>query len=120
MVTLVSSVAVALGRFYWDGSYPIAIVVNTMSDISAQISIYPLGQVDLAPVINEVIHVIREFNLDVIPGSMSTLIYGDDETVFAAPQAAFQRAAEHGRVVMVSTISNACPAVYRTTEHQKS
>ena len=81
-----------------------------MIRISAQISLYPLGKEDLSPAIDEALRIFRESGLDVFPGSMSTLISGDDEVVFAALQAAFQQAAGDGRVVMSVTFSNACPA----------
>jgi uncharacterized protein YqgV (UPF0045/DUF77 family) len=80
-----------------------------MIGISAQVSLYPLGQEDLSPAIDEALRIFREHGLDVNPGSMNTLISGDEETLFAALQAAFQRAAGGGRVVMVVTFSNACP-----------
>jgi uncharacterized protein YqgV (UPF0045/DUF77 family) len=80
-----------------------------MIGISTQVSLYPLGQEDLSPAIDEALRIFREHGLDVSPGSMSTLVSGGDETVFAALQAAFQRVAGQGRVVMVVTFSNACP-----------
>jgi len=80
-----------------------------MIDISAQVSLYPLGQEDLSLAINEVLNTFREHSLVVSPGPMSTLISGDDKNLFAGLQAAFQRAAGQGRVVMVVTFSNACP-----------
>lgn len=80
-----------------------------MNGISAQVSLYPLGKEDLSLAIDEALRIFREHGLDVNPGSMSTLLSGGDETVFAALQAAFQRAAGQGRVVMVVTFSNACP-----------
>jgi uncharacterized protein YqgV (UPF0045/DUF77 family) len=81
-----------------------------MIGISAQVSLYPLGQEDLSPVIDEALRIFRERGLDVNPGSMSTLVSGGDEAVFAALQAAFRGAARGGRVVMVVTFSNACPS----------
>jgi uncharacterized protein YqgV (UPF0045/DUF77 family) len=80
-----------------------------MIGISAQVSLYPLGQEDLSPAIDAALAIWREHGLDVIPGPMSTLIAGDDEVIFAALQAAFQRVAGQGRVVLVATLSNACP-----------
>ena len=80
-----------------------------MIGITAQVSLYPLGQEDLSPVIDEALRIFRERGLDVNPGSMSTLVSGGDEAVFAALQAAFQGAARGGRVVMAVTFSNACP-----------
>jgi uncharacterized protein YqgV (UPF0045/DUF77 family) len=78
-------------------------------DISAQVSLYPLGQEDLSPAIDEALNIFRYHDLKVTPGSMSTLISGDDAVVFSALQEAFQRAAKDSRVVIVVTFSNACP-----------
>jgi tRNA-Thr(GGU) m(6)t(6)A37 methyltransferase TsaA len=80
-----------------------------MTGISAQVSLYPLGQEDLSPAIDEALRIFREHGLDVNPGPMSTLISGDDEAIFAALQSTFQHAAEQGQAVMVVTLSNACP-----------
>jgi uncharacterized protein YqgV (UPF0045/DUF77 family) len=86
-----------------------------MIGISAQVSLYPLGSEDLSPAIDTALSILREHGLNVDPGPMSTLIAGDDETVFAALQAAFQRVAGQGRVVLVVTLSNACPLPVRET-----
>ena len=80
-----------------------------MIGMSAQVSLYPLGKEKLSPAINETLKIFGQHGLEVIPGSMSTLISGDDEAIFSALQAAFRRASEQGRVVMVVTFSNACP-----------
>jgi uncharacterized protein YqgV (UPF0045/DUF77 family) len=80
-----------------------------MTGISAQVSLYPLGKEDLSPAIDEALHVFGRHGLEVVPGSMSTLISGDDEAIFSALQAVFRRTSEQGRVVMVVTFSNACP-----------
>jgi uncharacterized protein YqgV (UPF0045/DUF77 family) len=87
--------------------------------ISAQVSLYPLGQEDLSPAITEALQIFHRYGLDVTPGSMSTLISGDEATVFSALQNAFQRAAKGGRVVMVTTFSNACPAAGAEAEQQE-
>lgn len=91
-----------------------------MIAISAQVSLYPLGQENLSLFIDEVLHIFQEHSLAVNPGSMSTLISGDDETLFAALQAAFQRAASQGRVVMVVTFSNACPVSESDIKSQRN
>jgi uncharacterized protein YqgV (UPF0045/DUF77 family) len=80
-----------------------------MSEITAQVSLYPLRQESLAPVIGDALQVFQESALEVEPDTMSTLLVGDDTTVFAALQEAFCLAAEQGHVVMVVTLSNACP-----------
>jgi hypothetical protein len=42
-------------------------------------------------------------------GTMSTMVWDDDEEVFAALLSAFRNAASLGEAVMVMTVSNACP-----------
>jgi len=77
--------------------------------ITAQVSLYPLRQVTLSPIIGEALHTFQEHGLHVELGPMSSLIAGDDVVLFAALQEAFRRAAEQGHVVMVAILSNACP-----------
>jgi uncharacterized protein YqgV (UPF0045/DUF77 family) len=78
--------------------------------ISAQLSVYPLRQENLAPTIQETVQIVRRHELEVHPGAMSTLVIGDDDKVFAALKDALRTAAAGGDVVMVVTLSNACPA----------
>ena len=78
-------------------------------DITMQVSLYPLKQVSIGPTVRDVVRVFRESGLRMRPGEMSTLVWGEAQTVFAALQTAFQRAAERGETVMVVTLSNACP-----------
>ena len=78
-----------------------------MTGISAQVSLYPLGKEDLSPAIEEALRVFDQRGLELVPGSMSTLISGDDEAIFSALQVVLRRASEQGRVVMVVTFSNA-------------
>lgn len=80
-----------------------------MTDIAAQISLYPLRQTTLSPAIGDALRVFQGYGLDVTPGAMSSLLSGDDGAVFSALHQAFRRAAEQGEVVMVVTFSNACP-----------
>ncbi len=77
--------------------------------ITAQVGLYPLRQESLAPVIGETLQILRDSALEVEPDTMSTLLVGDEATVFGALQEAFHNAAERGQVVMVVTFSNACP-----------
>jgi uncharacterized protein YqgV (UPF0045/DUF77 family) len=80
-----------------------------MNGITAQVSLYPLGQAALSPTIDDALRILREFGLKVEVGEMSSLIAGEDTAVFSALQSAFIRVAEQGPVVMVATFSNACP-----------
>ncbi|MCS6940376.1 MAG: YkoF family thiamine/hydroxymethylpyrimidine-binding protein [Roseiflexaceae bacterium] len=79
--------------------------------LTAQVSLYPLRQEHLSPAIDAALALWRERGLDVQPGAMSTLIAGDEETVWEALRAAFAAAAASGETVMVVTVSNACPWV---------
>lgn len=81
-----------------------------MMDVSAQVSLYPLGQEDLAPAIGEIWKALAAHGLDYTPGPMSTLTWGDDEAILNALRDGFRRAAELGPAVLVITLTNACPA----------
>ena len=83
--------------------------MTTLSEIAAQVSLYPLRQTHFSPALAAALEIFRAHGLEVTPGAMSTTITGGDDAVFAALQAAFRRAAEAGDVVMVVTFSNACP-----------
>jgi tRNA-Thr(GGU) m(6)t(6)A37 methyltransferase TsaA len=77
--------------------------------LTAQVSLYPLRELELAPAIENALEIFHQQGLDVTPGSMSTLISGDVSRVFRALQRAFEMAVEEGEAVMVATFSNACP-----------
>lgn len=77
-------------------------------EVSAQVSLYPLGQSSLRPAIEAVLRTFNAEGLDYRPGSMSTLVAGEAEGVFNALRDAFLAAAAHGGAVMVFTVSNAC------------
>jgi tRNA-Thr(GGU) m(6)t(6)A37 methyltransferase TsaA len=82
--------------------------------LTAQVSLYPLGQPQLAPAIDKALEVFRQHGLEVTPGPMSSLVSGDSANIFKALQRALQRAAEESEVVMVTTFSNACPTPARS------
>jgi uncharacterized protein YqgV (UPF0045/DUF77 family) len=90
-----------------------------MMRISAQVSLYPLGREDLAPAIDQALHTFREHGLAVNPGMMSTLLIGDDESIFTALRSVFQQTTQQGRVVMVVTFSNGCPLPENNLEWQE-
>jgi uncharacterized protein YqgV (UPF0045/DUF77 family) len=77
--------------------------------VSAQVSLYPLGQSDLWPAIKAVWQALDKHGLGYRPGPMSTLVEGEAGAMFAALHDAFEAAAGHGNTVMVFTLSNACP-----------
>ena len=80
-----------------------------MPATSAQVSLYPLAREDLSPAIGQVLEIFRKHDLAVKPGPMSTLVHGDDSAVFGSLQEAWGRLAGQGPLVMIATISNACP-----------
>ncbi|MHB1295653.1 MAG: YkoF family thiamine/hydroxymethylpyrimidine-binding protein [Anaerolineae bacterium] len=88
-----------------------------MIGISAQLSLYPLGQQDLAPAIQAVVDALSARSLPVEVGAMSTLTWGDDEVVFGALREAFAAAAAFGGAVLHVTISNACPLPAEAAPH---
>ena len=77
--------------------------------ISAQISIYPLRQERLSPAIQAVSDALRSAGLSPEIGSMSTMVTGEADAIFAALREGFARAAASAHVVMTLTVSNACP-----------
>jgi uncharacterized protein YqgV (UPF0045/DUF77 family) len=77
--------------------------------LTAQVSLYPLRQPHLSSAIQQALDVFRRHGLEVVPGAMSSLLTGEDEPVFAALKEAFQTTSQQGDVVMVVTLSNACP-----------
>jgi uncharacterized protein YqgV (UPF0045/DUF77 family) len=77
--------------------------------VSAQVAVYPLRQVRLSPAIQAVADALAAAGLESHVGPMSTLVTGEVGGLFAALQAAFVAAAEHGPVVLTLTLSNACP-----------
>ena len=78
-------------------------------NISVQLSLYPLGQSNLSPAIQAVLDVLEARGLRYQVGTMSTLIWGGDRTIFTALQEAFAAAADYGPAVMTIAVSNACP-----------
>jgi uncharacterized protein YqgV (UPF0045/DUF77 family) len=81
--------------------------------VSAQISVYPLRQQQLAPAVEAVRLALETEGLEPEVGPMSTLVRGDADRIFSALREAFERAASAGDVAMVLTLSNACPADIR-------
>jgi uncharacterized protein YqgV (UPF0045/DUF77 family) len=79
-----------------------------MSTLSAQVSLYPLGQDEFSPAIDEVLGVFEAHGLRPETGAMSTVLSGDEDVLFAALHEAASAAALLGKMVMVITVSNAC------------
>lgn len=81
-----------------------------MNNISAQFSLYPLGEPTVTPTLDKALQILRRHGLDVEVGAMSSLVCGSEDVVFVALQSVFREVAAQGRMVMVATFSNACPS----------
>jgi uncharacterized protein YqgV (UPF0045/DUF77 family) len=77
--------------------------------LSAQLSLYPLGETALSLGVAGFCGVLENAGLSPVVGAMSTVVTGDSDVVFPTLQTAFERAAAAGHVVLIATISNACP-----------
>ncbi|MBN1956411.1 MAG: thiamine-binding protein [Anaerolineae bacterium] len=80
-----------------------------MSMLTAQVSLYPLRQASIGPPIRAAVRVLRAYGLETRAGEMSTLVWGEEQAVWAALQEAFRQAVAAGDAVMVVALSNACP-----------
>lgn len=78
-------------------------------ELTAQFALYPLREARLTPVLEDALAAARATGAVVEPGAMTTMIAGTEEQVFAALKSAFESAAASGDVVLVTTVSNACP-----------
>ncbi len=83
--------------------------MNRGDDISIQISLYPLGDVDITEEIFRLLSVFTSHGLEYTLGSMSTVINGETSMVFQALEEAYRQAAERGTFVLVCTMSNGVP-----------
>jgi len=79
--------------------------------VSAQVSVYPLGPAEVAPAVEAVWKALESFDLPFTRGSMSTVVEGISDDVFAALQQAFETVADTAATVMVVTVSNTCPSL---------
>ena len=79
--------------------------------VQAEVSLYPLRQNDLTKPIQQFVESLKNENLNVKTGSMSSVISGDSKIVFQGLQKAFEQAAQKYEVVLTAKISNACPEI---------
>jgi len=74
-----------------------------------EISLYPLGEVSLGSVITSFVDTLKEYDLEVTPGPMSTLVVGEPEVIFKALEKAYMKVTEKYSIVINLKISNTCP-----------
>lgn len=75
--------------------------------VQAEVSLYPLGEKELAPPIYTFVRRLEREGLRIEPGPMSTLIAGESELVFAALREAYEEAGRLGRRALVVKMLNA-------------
>ncbi len=73
--------------------------------ITAQVSVYPLGQRALDPPIQQAIARMQAAGLVVEPGAMSTVVAGEADVVFETLRQVFGELAGQGQVIMAVTFS---------------
>jgi uncharacterized protein YqgV (UPF0045/DUF77 family) len=78
-------------------------------EVEAEVSLYPLGQTELAPGVKAFIEALREHGCRVEVGDMSSLVTGESEQVFDALRQGYERAASQGGCVLVVKACNVCP-----------
>jgi uncharacterized protein YqgV (UPF0045/DUF77 family) len=77
--------------------------------LSCQFSLYPLREPRLGPVLDAALAELRDAGLQPVVGTMSTYVEGEEDSVFDGLKRAFLAAAARGDIVLVATVSNACP-----------
>lgn len=77
--------------------------------VTCQFSLYPLREPRIGPVLDQALGELEAAGLHPQVGSMSTLVEGDETVVFHGLRRVFEAAARKGSVVLVATVSNACP-----------
>ncbi len=78
-------------------------------NVQAEVSLYPLRTPNLGTSINRFLGELQVDELTIQPGTMSSIVEGEVETVFAKLGKAFRDAAEKEQIVLILKISNACP-----------
>lgn len=78
-------------------------------NIQAEISLYPLRTPSLTELIESFIRHLRQRNLEVEMGTMSSRISGECKDLFPALGIAFEEVADEGEIVLIVKVSNACP-----------
>ncbi len=79
------------------------------ANLQAQVSLYPLRQKSLSQALEAAIDAWKNCDVQVFPGTMSTILVGTGRNVWTSLEKSFSSTAAHGDVVMIVTVSNACP-----------
>ena len=77
--------------------------------VQAEVSLYPLRSTTLLDSIARFVRHLRQCDLEIQVGPMSTRLRGESRDLFRALGEAFDDAAREGDVVLTLKLSNACP-----------
>ena len=88
--------------------------------VSVQFSVYPLREMHLSPAIKKAVEILKNYGLSVEVGSMSSIAYGESEIVFKAFQKVYEGIATNSHIVLILTLSNACPFLEKDSAPLKS
>jgi uncharacterized protein YqgV (UPF0045/DUF77 family) len=88
-------------------------------NIQAEVSLYPLRTARIGPVLERFLSQLGNYPLEVTAGPMSSRLVGNHAEVFAALSEAFMAVAEEQQVVLLTKVSNACPADYHPNTGEK-
>jgi len=78
-------------------------------NVQAEVSFYPLRTEHMGGAIDRFVEILKQENVVVSVGSMSTRIEGEADKVFEALHQAFAQVAEKYPSVLVLKLSNVCP-----------
>lgn len=78
--------------------------------VQAEVSLYPLRTVSLSGPIDEFVERLKDADLEIDAGPMSSRVVGESGEVFAALASAFEHIAADHLCVLSLKVSNACPA----------
>ena len=88
--------------------------------VSVQFSVYPLREMHLSPAIKKTVEILKNYGLSVEVGLMSSITYGESEIVFKAFQKVYEEVATNSHVVLIITLSNACPVPAKESAKKKT
>ena len=77
--------------------------------VQAEISLYLLRTQHLSEPIERFVETLRQHDVRVSMGAMSTCVQGGNAAVFAALEEAFAQIAEEHQAALIVKLSNACP-----------
>jgi uncharacterized protein YqgV (UPF0045/DUF77 family) len=90
-----------------------------LTRMACQFSVYPLRQPTASPGVEAAVGAVAGEGVSVRVQPLSTLMTGDEDTLFAALRAAFDAARAHGSTVLIATLTSGLPSDQRVAEIQR-